>query len=437
MSLATPRFTIVALSLILIGGPTISLAADGTTDTTPAGTAITAPTGSPPVIVAPPAQTTSTPISVPSTNPDSQQIPDFLKDYATPAATSISPPPTTATAPVGRPPTVIKPVPTQARPSVTEAPKAPPSSGSLPMLKGRLEEVAGTGAKLPVGFILGLKAQKGRVDPTAVKPHVDRIKGLVASFPADWQGNWGGQLKIHWTQMDKASWDFDAAEAKETQDILRPGTTGTTTFSFYQDSRSILLQPARVTFPPRTNSYASREMQNQLKNSPFASMLGNNPAASQMFNSMATGIPVMYLGDLTGVGVTGNQLSSRVVKNVIKELKPGVLEQNIVAQEAERQKQTGQVRNSYSETVLRFTKINTSQLYVQAATLKYRSDGQFLQKVIMYGTVNRGQNTENANPFSGLPGMSGSFPGLPSSPSGGMGGFGDLNKMLKDLQQGF
>lgn len=377
---------------------------------------------------------------------DDAAVPDFLRQYdpgptTTTTTTTTAPPTTTTTTeattavgPIVTPPATVPATigPTPVKPNVTEAPKPPASAKPVPMLKGRLEEIQGNGANLPVGLLLNLKAQKAQLDKSVLVPHSDPLKGLVSSFPSDWQGNWGGSLSIWWTQMDKAAWDFDADEANQTAQILKRGNQGTTTFSFYQSGKNILVQPARVTFPPRQNSYTQQQLQGQMGS--LGGMFANNPMAQQMLNSLSMGIPVLVLGDLSGVGVTGNALRSTVVKNDIKQLKPGVLEENLVVNENERNARTGQVRNSFSETILRFTKINPTQLYVQAASIKYRNDGHFLEKVIMYGTVNRGVTTPDpaANPLGGMPGFgAGSIPGLPSS---GGGGFGDLNQMLKQLQ---
>lgn len=385
-------------------------------------------------------QTATAPAADTSTK--DSNVPDFLKEYDQKPSSTTTPPTTTTTTTtsiVPKPPApVAVPAASAAAAALNQTPKAQPANA--PMLKGRLEEISGSGASLPVGLLLNLKAQKGKVDPATNKPQVNKLQGLVASFPTDWAGDWGGQIKIHWTQLDKAFYDFDAAEAKETAQILRPGSTGTTTFTFYRTGKDILLQPARIAFPPRTNQYTANQLQSQMRNSPFGSLMGaNNPMMGQMLSTLATGVPVLCLGDITGVGVTGNSLNSRVVKNVIKQLKPGVLEQNIVVQEAERQARTNEVRNSFSESVLRFTKINPNQLYVQAASLKYRKDGHLLEKVLMYGTVNKGQNMGDP---SGMGGMMG-FPGMPGMPGAGAlpggssspgSGFGALDEMLKQLQ---
>jgi hypothetical protein len=321
-----------------------------------------------------------------------------------------------------------------ARNAIRSAPKpaasAKSGSGTI-MLKGRLEEVSGNGANLPVGLLLKLKSQTAKSDPALQpKPKADPLKGLLATYPTDWAGPWGGSLSVWWTQIDPLFWQWDPQNAKATAEILKRGSSGTTTFNFVQNGTAILVQPPKIVFPPRQ----SQSTENVPSNNPMASL------QAMLLNST---IPVVVLGDYSGQGLVGTTLNQRVVKNTIKQLKPGVLEQDVVCQTSERQ-QDNAIKNSYVETVYRFTKLNSSQLYVQAATVSYRNDGHFLDKVIYYGTLNRGQvmPDPSSNPFAGMPSMPpgmGSFPGMPTSPGGGNGmpsGLDGLNDVIRELQKG-
>ncbi len=106
-----------------------------------------------------------------------------------------------------------------------------------------------------------------------------------------------------------------------------------------------------------------------------------------------------------------------------------VLEQQIVAECNEIMRSTGQPRKRYEESVLRFTKVNSQQMYVQAAQVVFGQDRKFQQKIVMYGYVTKGQ-VANTNPYSGMmqmmqPGQSGQsqFPSLQpgQNPFGGGG----------------
>ena len=59
--------------------------------------------------------------------------------------------------------------------------------------------------------------------------------------------------------------------------------------------------------------------------------------------------------------------------------------------EADQNRSSGRMRTGYAETVLRFTHLNPSQLYLQAACVSYDRYGKFEDKIVFYGTVNRGQ----------------------------------------------
>ena len=291
----------------------------------------------------------------------------------------------------------------------------------MKMLTGRLEEIGGNGASLPVGVMLKLKVQSAKSDP-AVTPAAKPLQGQVASFPMDWRGVWGGQLKIHSRQASKLAYQTDYEETTTQDKILVPGTMGSVNFNFSQRGRDIFLEPAQIMLPQRTDTAQARATQQQLKALGLEQMLGGNSSA--LLQSMTASIPVLVLGQISNArGVTGNTFSSQVLKNDIRELKPGVLEQNLVAQTQETKTKTGSVEHYVTETVIRFTKLNQNQLYVQAASVQYRKDGQFESKVLMYGTVNRGQ--ASAGPLPGA------FPGMPAS---GGGGLGDLNNLLKNLQ---
>ena len=87
-------------------------------------------------------------------------------------------------------------------------------------------------------------------------------------------------------------------------------------------------------------------------------------------------------------------------------------------------KSTGQPRKRYSESVLRFTKVNEQQMYVQAAAVTYGPTKGFQDKVIMYGYVTKGQVAQTnpyANMMGGMPG-GGQIPGAGSIFGGGGNG---------------
>ncbi len=257
-------------------------------------------------------------------------------------------------------------------------------------LYGRIEQLCETsGATLPIK----LQAQTPKYDasrPLRARASAGTTIGrAVAAYPTEWQGEWSGTLRIWTCQFAPSRWQFDAAEASEEQDLMRPGLDGQVTFNFARDNeRRIELQPTQVVFSAPMTDDRLANLMKQMGGG--GQLLQGNPFAAAMMRS----VPYMYamhLGDLTsGVGVTGNALESRLVKNEIKALAPGTLEQQIVTYNADRSRATGKVRYSYSESVLRFTKMQSDQLYVQAASVDYDRNGRFESKVVLFGTVSRG-----------------------------------------------
>jgi hypothetical protein len=297
------------------------------------------------------------------------------------------------------------------------------------MLFGRIEEISGkVGATLP--FKIQLQAQKPILDPRAIAAQAQSLRGAVSSFPVDFRGVWSGTLTIHTAQFDKTRFEFDADEAAEEQRVLRPGRQGSVSFNFYQGSGNhIALEPAQIYFSvPMGQTAQGSQMANELKQ--MGAMFGGSVNIGQLMGNTPA-IAVMHLGSLSNAtGPTGNALSAQVVKNDVRQLKEGVLEQDLVTYGQDYNPKTGRTRNSFSETVLRFTRISPNQLYVQAADVNYRPDGHFQNKYLLYGTVNRGQAAQ-------IPGMPGMMPGgmqIPGLTGGNGSGAGGLDQLLKGLQ---
>lgn len=316
-----------------------------------------------------------------------------------PAAVSATPQAPPLEQPPAKPPEPAKPV-----PASSPKPAGQPAASKPIVLYGRIEEIAaGTGARLPVK----LKALTPKLDTSKqLKGGAQSSMGrVVGSFPVDWRGVWTGTLKIHAAVFDPVRWQFDAEEANRERELLRPGTEGRVSFRFSTlRSRQIRLEPASVVFAAPIDRTRYAEMVNQLQ----TLFLGGQSGQGAI---MLRGLPYLYalhLGDLeNGVGVTGNILQSRVIRNDITELAPGVLEQVVVTYNLVRNPTTGKSRYGYSENVVRFTRQTSNKLYVQAATVSYLSNGKFEDKTILYGMVARGQGTGSGHPLDGLmPGFS-------------------------------
>jgi hypothetical protein len=128
----------------------------------------------------------------------------------------------------------------------------------------------------------------------------------------------------------------------------------------------------------------------------------------QMANTM--NVPIMVnFGNINRSdikGISGNDIKAAVLSNTIRQLSPSVIEEQIMTLETQRNKKTGVTRQEYAETVVRFTSQSANTLYVQAAAVNYTFDRKFERKLILYGTVRKGQVMQDmSNPMGGLTNM--------------------------------
>ncbi len=310
--------------------------------------------------------------------------------------------------------------------------------GGLPMPKegkgatklfGRIEQLSAEGdVKLP-----SLQMQTAKLDlrGNLSKQELETYSGSIAkTFPTDFLGVWGGQLAVWSYNYSPTYLSVDKAEAEQSAVILKRGRSGAVNFQFYRDrTGKIALEPANVLLSiPMKDSYSfSKMMQGsggmQSQMGPFAG------AFNQMMGNMEAPIVMLHFGNVTTssmeTGVSGNQFRSQVVKNVIRELGPGVLEEQIVTKSVSRVATTGKTVSGYDESVLRFKRLSDSKFYVLAASVKYTGTGKYLSKLIMYGTVDKGHMMQT-NPYANMQQMMGQMMNLQNM-QGMMGGNGRSN----------
>ncbi len=303
------------------------------------------------------------------------------------------------------------------------------------MLYGRIEQIAGNpGAQFPVV----LQAQTPKLDARQPKNKIQQGQAssfsgsLVRSFPQQFTGVWGGHLKIWTSQMDNICWQIDAEEANRTRQLLTPGREGSVNFDFSQNAAGkIDLEPAQVVFMvPMKDTRMQEQLNGMLGNGALGQAGGltlpgvDSKQMANMMQQVASSmtVPIMVsfgsINNSSVEGVSGNSIRAVVLGNTIRQLSPGVLEQQIITQESQRNNKTGKTRQEYSETVVRFTSQTNNDLYVQAAAVNYTSNREFERKLILYGTVRRGQVMPEAqNPLGGLNMLPGNSQ-LPQMPGG-------------------
>lgn len=324
------------------------------------------------------------------------------------------------------------------------------ASATSTKLYGRIEQIAnGNGAQFP-----SLKAQVPSLDTSLSK--TEPIKGqaqdysmysgtVAKSFPQDYRGNWGGELTTFRVEQDPICFKIDPVEAGKISRIFKSGSKGSVNFMFANDTKGgIYLAPAQILYQvPGKDVDLEGQMKQMMGGQSMSSMGPMGQYMQQMMQSMPVPI-TFYFGDMQtnamAKGLSGNEMVQRTIRNTVRQLSPTVLEQQIVAQCNEIMKATGQPRVRYEESVLRFTKVNAQQMYVQAAQVVYGPDRKFQQKIIMYGYVTKGVQV-NTNPYSGMMGMPGAgqiqqmFPGSTVQQSGSPTGMPDMQKLMQQMQQ--
>lgn len=300
-----------------------------------------------------------------------------------------------------------------AAPAAVPANKAP-APGKLTVrggkLFGRIEQIASEGeVTMPV-----LKAQTPKLDPRG-KPlagfaaDTGGYSGTVAtSFPVDFRGSWGGTMSVWSYRSSPAYVAIDRAEAVQSAQILKAGRSGTVNFSFYRDIYNrIAVQPAKVLLSvPMKDTHTFSQMMSGSGGDSMGAMSG---LFTQMMGNMEAPVVMLHFGkaatDSLQTGVSGNDFRQEVAKNVLRDLAPGVVEEQIITKWVTKTT-SGKVNSGYDESVMRFKKVNDSQLYVLLASVKYSSSGKYLSKLIMSGTVDKGRRMQE-NPYGNMNQMMG------------------------------
>lgn len=314
-------------------------------------------------------------------------------------------------------------------------------SGKAQTMKlfGRIDQIAGeANVEMPV-----LKMEKAQLDAAPVRREAplraaaseSRFSGSVAtSFPMDFSGTWGGTIKVWRFAEAPLSYEIDPAESRKLRDILSPGTSGDVNFVFQHAYGKIDLEPAQVRIMiPASQSYSYQKMMQS-----GGQMEGMGGMVSQMMANMKVPV-ILHFGTVSTsgsmeVGVSGNQIDQRVVKNDIRQLAPEVVEEQIVTQNSSVQS-GGRSESGYTESVLRFTRQSPTQLYVLAASVDYDRSGKFMRKLIMYGNVVRGQVMNTSPVPTGMGNLTQMMQGMEGG-GGGANGMAQLSGILNSLSAG-
>lgn len=267
--------------------------------------------------------------------------------------------------------------------------------------QGRIAQLLSqNGARLP----LKLQSLTPRMDNSLSKPVV--LTGGIAksgSFPQDWQGAWTGTVTIKVFQYNPLVARFDPAEFAQTESLMQPGTNGQVTFQFTGGrQRKIELQPAQVYFsrPAAANHYFFVASPNSKTYQPADNPSAPGPGWVRIGIVRPVSTPpfryILHLGLFQpGVGVTGNSLSGRLLSDTVRTLAPDVIEQQVLTYESDLSRLTGSTGHAFSENDIQFTAEDADTLKVEAASVRYGPNGDFVDKVILDGEVRRDPNAMN------------------------------------------
>lgn len=331
-----------------------------------------------------------------------------------------------------------------------ETPKAgtaAPAAFKKPVLLfGRLEEISGRATPT---FPIVLKALTPKMDNSALlkgQASAGTLAGtVVRSYPADFRGTWGGSLTLAQMQIAPLNYQIDPDDANKSARILRNGSVGTANFTFATDSRgNVTAEPTQIAFMvPANLTNAYEQMGSQMG----GQAMGNAAMAGMMKQMMGNmKVPVVikfgnFQSSAAVTGVSGNQFSIGVLSNRLRQLSPGIMEQQVITQENIRVARTGKAYSTYNENVFRYTQRGSSQMYVEVASVSYDMSRRFLRKMVFYGYINKGAiQPDPENPNTMMQQMMGGGAGGMQLPGlGGLGGAGGANPLqqLQDLQKMF
>jgi len=259
-----------------------------------------------------------------------------------------------------------------------------------PMLYGRIDElVSEPGAELPVAT----PAMAPQLHSTGSAGQPGSGHG---SFPESWLGAWSGELTIKLFDYNPLCARFDPGEFVQTQQLMAPGRVGRVRFQFTRaEDRAIDLEPAQVNFAQQEAPHF-RLLGNQYASGPPGSRAaGGGWVRIGLVRPVQTP-PFLYILHLglvqPGIGITGNSLSGQLLRDTVRKLAPHVIEQEVITYESDVSRLTGAVAHAYSENVIRFTARDADTLDVEAASVRYGPTGDFVDKVILQGTVRRNRS---------------------------------------------
>ena len=319
-------------------------------------------------------------------------------------------------------------------------------SEQLPELYGRIEELEQIpGAKFPniLKFEKAKTAKKvllkAEIQTNHLKAKVELIKQksppqqsnikepiqdsnnlrgtVVKTFPKWLLGNWGGQINLTQLKLDHSFWKTNPEEANATSQAHNVGQKGTVNFCFYQtENDQIELKPARIVFfaplltlypdvsfkySPLTQQWAMRRDCEECRSRPPIMISDiEKLVISDMKMPFFMGLENSFKQTLDGtqmVTLSGAKLSTKPWIRTIHEMSPNIIEQELISQNTVTDQKSKRSMKAYTEIVIRFTKLSDDKLRVQIGHVSYFGNHQYMQKIMLDGTVDKGKDMPEPN----------------------------------------
>lgn len=257
-------------------------------------------------------------------------------------------------------------------------------------LYGRIDElVEQAGATLP-NHLQELTPILDRT-PTQASAESKPLSGhIIRSFPMEWEGNWNGDVTVVKREHLASSWLLDPVAAYRECQGFKVGSKGTLSCIFSRDGGNLALSPpifrTHLKIVPDLEQAVLAQYAGEIQ-SPGGDDLLLLPNDGK---SPPKDFRLKYsLGQRSGPDIGDNFGYALVLSNQLRELAPGVIEQDIVVATSSVNLQTGGPASAgKEESVVRLSR-QGDKLQVSAATVTYHSDGQCSRKIILDGVLER------------------------------------------------
>lgn len=199
---------------------------------------------------------------------------------------------------------------------------------------------------------------------------------LVSEFPSAFHGMWSGTLRL--MQCDMAP----AAQSKPQSALCRVGMVGQTNVKFQKTGGLLRLSPLNIAFrvPLTDTRYLALA-----KASTALSTQDKQPNATEREKPFTF---VISLGDIQGPTFAGGKLKAHALSNGVREVGQSSFEQDLLVEQFF-QAPYQQPENGYCENVIRFRRLSATKLFVEAVTVTYDQNRQFLSKMCFAGYIQK------------------------------------------------